>query len=220
MSRRGAGLLTTVMLLGLAACAPPGGSQAGPTPVPEPPSIQSLPGRGVAVAGHGSAQTEDISPEYSGGLTVGIDLVTLTHDGRSSFIVTAVEGEQSEQLTSAIGAYQGQRPLVVQGPVRFQVTADGAWTLKIQPMSSGGQPAFSGSGDAVSPYFAPPGPATWNVSHDGQSSFFVYAHCVGGSIVVEDKTGPLQDTPQVQFPRGPCFWEVRADGAFSLTPQS
>jgi hypothetical protein len=220
MSRRGAGLLTTVMLLGLAACAPPGGSQAGPTPVPEPPSIQSLPGRGVAVAGHGSAQTEDISPEYSGGLTVGIDLVTLTHDGRSSFIVTAVEGQQSLQLTSAIGAYQGQRPLVVQGPLSFQVTADGAWTLKVQPMSSGGKPAFNGTGDAVSAYFQPPAPATWNVSHAGQTTFFVYAHCVGGSIVVEDKTGAVQDTPQVEFPRGPCFWEVRADGAFSLTPQS
>jgi hypothetical protein len=149
---------------------------------------------------------------------VGIDLVTLSHDGRSSFIVTAVEGQQSELLTSAIGAYSGQRPLVVTGPVSFQVTADGTWSLRVSPMARGGQPAFSGAGDSVSPYFTPPDPATWNVSHDGQTTFFVFAHCVGGSLVVEDRSGTFEDSPRIQFPRGPCFWEVRADGAFSLTP--
>jgi len=216
------GLLAALALLGLTACSPPGGSaSAGPTPVPEPPSIQNLPGRGVAIQGHGSSQTEDITPQFDGGLTEGIDLVTLTHDGRSSFIVSAVEGDQTELLTSAIGAYKGQRPLVVQGPVAFQVTADGSWTVRVQPMSSGGSPAFSGTGDAVSAYFTPPpSSAAWNVSHDGKSAFFVYAHCVGGSIVVEDRTGPFQDTPQITFSRGPCFWEVRADGAWTLRPQS
>jgi hypothetical protein len=104
--------------------------------------------------------------------------------------------------------------------VSFQVTADGAWTLKIQPMASGGSAAFTGTGDGVSPYFPPPAAGTWTVSHDGQTGFFVYAHCLGGSIVVEDKTGPFQDTPQVEFPRGPCFWEVRADGTWSLKPQT
>jgi hypothetical protein len=91
--------------------------------------------------------------------------------------------------------------------------------LRIQPMASGGSPVFTGSGDAVSAYFAPPTPATWKVAHDGQTGFFVYAHCLGGSIVVEDKSGAFQDAPQVEFPRGPCFWEVRADGTWSLTPQ-
>ena len=174
----------------------------------------------MAIQGHGTSQTDDITPQYDSGLTEGIDLVTLTHDGRSSFIVTAVEGDQSELLTSAIGVYRGQRPLVVQGPVSFQVTADGSWTLNVQPMARGGSPAFSGTGDAVSAYFTPPpSPAAWTVSHDGKSAFFVYAHCVGVSSVVEDRTGAFQDTPQVQFSRRPCFWEVRADGAWTLTPQ-
>jgi hypothetical protein len=43
---------------------------------------------------------------------------------------------------------------------------------------------------------------------------------LGGSIVVEDKTGAFQDSAQIEFPRGPCFWEVRADGAWSMTPQT
>jgi hypothetical protein len=222
MKRLRTGLLAALLTLGLCACSPGlGGSQpSGPTPVPEPPSIRDLPGRGVAVEGHGTTTSDEITPQYSGGLTIGIDVVTLTHDGRSSFIVTAIQGDQSEVVTSAVGSYRGQRPLVVEGPLSFQVTADGAWTLSVQPLSSGALPPFSGSGDAVSAYFAPPGPTTWDIAHDGQTSFFVFAHCVGGSLVVEDKNGAFQDTPQVEFPRGPCFWEVRADGAWSMKPRT
>jgi hypothetical protein len=216
-------LLAALLALGLCACslASGGGNQpSGPTPVPEPPAIRALPGRGVAVEGHGTSTSDEISPQYGSGITLGIDVVTLTHDGRSSFIVTAVQGDQTEIVASAIGSYRGQRPLVVEGPVSFQVTADGAWTLKVQPIASGAKPPFSGSGDAVSAYFTPPGPTTWDVSHDGQSNFFVFAHCGGGSIVVEDKSGAFQDAIQLEFPRGPCFWEVRADGAWSMTPRS
>src|SRR5206468_1164975 len=130
------------------------------------------------------------------------------HDGRSSFIVTALQGGQSEVVASAIGSYRGQRPLVVQGPVSFQVTPDGAWTVKVQPIPTGAQPAFRGTGDAVSAYFTPPAPATWDIVHDGQTSFFVFAPCVGGCIVVEDKSGVFQDSAEIEFSRGPCFWEV------------
>jgi hypothetical protein len=207
------------MALGLAvltACRPAG--PVGPTPVPEPPSVRNLPGRGIVIEGHGSMASDDVAPEYSAGLPVGVDVVTITHDGRSSFIVTAIQNDRPEQLTAAIGAYNGQRPLVVQGPVSFEVTADGAWSLRVQPMSSGGQPAFSGKGDAVSAYFQPPQPGSWGMQHDGQSSFFVFAHCLSGSTVVADRNGAFQDTTAVDFGRGPCFWEVRADGAWSLTP--
>jgi hypothetical protein len=181
--------------------------------------VRELPGRGIQVDGHGTSHTDDIAPQYAGGLSIGIDVVTLSHDGRSSFIVTAVQADQSELLTSAVGAYHGQRPLVVEGPVSFQVTADGAWSLKLQPMPTGGTPAFSGTGDGVSAYFNPPDPTTWSVSHDGQTTFFVYAHCLGGSIVVESATGAFHDAPRVEFPHGPCFWEVRADGTWSMQPQ-
>jgi hypothetical protein len=163
-----------VVLLTMACSAPNGGGSLfnrapTPTEAPAAPRARELPGRGIEVDGQGNAQTDDITPDYAGGLNLGIDVVTLTHDGRSSFIVTATQGDQSEKVTSAIGAYQGQRPLVVEGPVSFQVTADGNWTLRIQPMSTGGSPAFSGTGDAVSAYFDPPAPSTWNISYSGQT---------------------------------------------------
>ena len=189
-----------------------------PTPRPVVPEVHPLPGRGIGIDGKGSAQTEEISPDYGGSLSVGIAVVTLSHRGQSSFIVTAVQGGQSEVLTSAIGPYQGQRPLVVINAVAFDVTADGDWSLKVQPMNNGGTATFSGSGDQVSAYFMPPPAATWSIMHDGQSPFLVYAHCVGGSVLVADATGPVQDQPRLTFGRGPCFWEVRGDGNWSLKP--
>jgi hypothetical protein len=182
------------------------------------PDIRPLPGRGIGIEGRGSAVTDDISPDYTGTLSVGIAVVTLTHSGHSSFIVTALQGGQAEVLTRALGPYRGQRPLVVMGDVAFDVTADGSWSLKVQPMASGGSAPFSGTGDLVSAYFSPPRSGLWSVSHDGPTEFVVYAHCVGGSVLVSDANGPVQEQQQLTFARGPCFWEVRADGTWSLKP--
>lgn len=209
-------LLLAVMLL-VAACARPTAPAATPTPVSIAPTIREGFG-GVTIEGRGSGTSDPVVPQ-PGGMPIGIDLVTLTHDGQSTFVVAAVQGGQTEHLTSAIGAYKGQRPLVVQGAVAFQVTADGAWAISVQRLASGGPAAFSGAGDAVSAYFDPPPPGRWDVSHDGRSTFFVYAHCLGGSIVVANANGALRNSPNIEFPRGACFWEVRADGAWRLAPQ-
>jgi hypothetical protein len=209
-------LLCVGLLLLLTACAP--AAKVGPTPVPEPPEVRAL-ARGVAVSGHGSSQTDPITPQYDSGLNVGIDVVSLSHDGHSTFVVSVIyDNGGTETLTSAIGPYQGQRPLVVSGPVAFQVTADGNWSLQVQPIPQGGTPNFRGSGDAVSGYFTPPPAGQWQLMHDGQSTFYVYAHCLGGSLLVANSQGAVQSPTQVEFPRGPCFWEVRADGNWTLQP--
>jgi len=206
-----------LLVLAVVACAQ--NPRPGPTPVPEPPEVSLLPGRGVAISGHATSHTDPITPQYDSGLNVGIEVVSLSHDGHSTFVVSAIHENQSEEtLTSAIGSYTGQRPLVVEGPIQFKVTADGNWTLKIQPIPNGATPNFKGSGDAVSGYFTPPSPGMWQITNSGQSQFYVYAHCVGGSVLVENSEGDVQDTPRVEFPRGPCFWEVRGDGTWSLQP--
>lgn len=210
--------LVLLLAFALASCSPP--PKSGPTPVPVPPEVQVLPGRGVQVDGHGTSQTDTITPQYDGGLNVGIDMVSITHDGQSTFVVSTIdESGRAETVTTAVGAYQGQRPVVVAGPLAFSVTADGNWTLKVQPIPSGATPNFRGTGDAVSGYFDPPAPATWSIQHDGRSQFYAYAHCAGGSTLVAQGEGAVQNSGQVQFPRGPCFWEVRGDGSWSLAPQ-
>jgi hypothetical protein len=47
-----------------------------------------------------------------------------------------------------------------------------------------------------------------------------YAHCVGGSVLAAQHSEPFMEARQLTFARGPCFWEVRADGAWSITPAS
>jgi hypothetical protein len=208
--------LVGVTLL-LAACAQPA---SAPTPVPVAPTIRQGVGGAITVEGHGSGKSDDVLPQFGpGGVPIGIDLLTISHNGNSTFVVNALQGGQFENVLQAIGAYKGQRPLVVTDSVAFDVTADGDWSITIGRLSTGGQPSFSGRGDAVSAYFTPPDPTVWNVSHDGRSTFRVYAHCAVRSILVEDVTGALQDAARIEFTRGPCFWEVRADGNWSLQPQ-
>ena len=199
---------------------------ASPTPAPTPeptqvePTIADLPGRGVQIAGRGNAVTAEITPEYTQGITVGISIVTATHAGQSAFVVQAIANNRPEVLVSATGAYDGSRPLVIQDTVSFQVTADGNWTIRVEPLRSGGQPAFSGTGDRVSPFFDPPPPGQWLISGDGKN-LNVQLHCVGGDVVaVDDTNGPFQRTAMITFSRGRCFWEVQSNGNWSLKPQT
>src|SRR5262245_35105885 len=104
-------LVLTLLSL-FVACARP--TPAGtPTPAPPTPEVRTLPGRGVAIRGAGNTATDALAPDFNGGLSIGIQVVTLTHDGRSTFVVSDVQDGQREILTSAVGAYSGQRPLVV-----------------------------------------------------------------------------------------------------------
>jgi hypothetical protein len=97
------------------------GCQASRPPIPTPvptstavePVIDDLPGRGVQTTGYGDATTTAITPEYTQGITVGISIVTATHDGQSDFTVQAIADNQISVLVAATGPYRGARPLVV-----------------------------------------------------------------------------------------------------------
>ncbi len=197
---------------------------ANPTPVPTPtaaePAIDYLPGRGVQITGYGDAITIPITPEYTQGITVGISIVTAMHDGQLAFTVQAIADNQISVLVAATGRYRGARPLVVQDNVSFQVKADGNWTLRVEPLRNGGQPAFSGTGDNVGLFFDPPPPGQWLISGTGKI-LLIQLHCVSGDAdVVDDNNGPYLRTATITFSRGPCFWEVQSDGNWSLKPQA
>ena len=188
------------------------------TPTPVEATVSYLQGRGVEVVGRGDATTEQITPQYTQGITVGISLVTVTHDGQSDFTVQAIENSQLTVLVAATGHYQGSRPLVVLEDVVFQVKADGNWTIRVEPLRNGGQPAFSGTGDAVSQFFDPPSPGQWLISGGG-AKLRIDLHCLSGDAVVVDVSAPYRTSATITFSRGPCFWEVQSDGNWSLTPQ-
>jgi molybdate transport system substrate-binding protein len=191
------------------------------TPVAAPqleePFVNYLPGRGVELAGRGDRVSGSITPQVTQGITVGISVVTLTHDGQAAFTVQAIANHQRTVLVSASGPYHGSRPLIVQDSVAFQVQADGNWTISIEPLRSGGQPAFAGAGDSVSQFFTPPSSGQWAISGDG-SRLNVQIHCLSGSLEVLDANGGYEGTVTLTSLRGSCFWEVQSDGNWSLNP--
>lgn len=72
----------------------------------------------------------------------------------------------------------------------------------------------------MSPLFSPSaqGPRPYRFTHDGQANFIVWLHCAGGDDLGQNEIGPLDVTSVVRFAQGPCLWEVRADGNWSITP--
>ena len=120
-----------------------------------------------------------------------------------------------------IGAYVGKSYLL-QGEYLFDIRADGAWSLDILPLDSDqsvAQSGFSGSSDDVSGFFTPPSTGAWSLSHSGDSNFIVYLHCAGGSDLLANEIGALSGSSIIRFPEGPCFFEVKANGAFSVMPR-
>lgn len=146
-------------------------------------------------------------------------VLELNHSGSRNFIVKAHVGGQEELLANEIGRYHGFRPIAAQDAVTFEVRADGAWSIRIKPLTAGGRPAVSGEGDYVSATFAPPSAGAWEMRHSGTRNFIVKAHCAGGSKLVQNEIGAVVGSVFVTFSRGPCFWEIQADGTWSLQPR-
>ncbi len=149
-----------------------------------------------------------------------INVLTFTHTGSRNFIVKSYVKGKEDLLVNKIGAYQGTRPIFGIDPVTFDIQADGAWTIKVEPVDLNKvEPSFSGKGDAVSGIFDPPPAGAWEFTHTGQRNFIVVAHCAGGDVTVQNQIGPVSGSRVVSFPKGICIWEVEADGSWTLKPR-
>lgn len=183
---------------------PPTATPPPPTPTPKP----------IALSGSGQTVTDEFS------LPGGAATIRFTHNGAENFIVKAIPtGGRETLLVNAIGAYQGTRLLAASEPLVLEINADGAWTADVATLAVGGQPPFSGEGDSVSARFDPPANGAWEISHDGAENFIVKLHCASGSSLVQNDIGAVSGSVMARFGRGPCLWEVQADGEWSLKPR-
>lgn len=186
-----------------------------PSPIKEPTSTPiptKLP-KPVDLKGSGQMATDMIT------LPAPVCVAKFTHNGSGNFIVTIYQGDEQNLLINHIGRYEGARPLAGAKPLALDIKADGDWTVHIEPIAQGGMPAFSGKGDAVSALFDPPGTGPWEVKHDGTANFIVQLHCAGGSDLVQNEIGAVSGSTMMRFGKGPCMWEVQADGNWSLAPR-
>lgn len=191
------------------------------TPAPtETPSPIPSPVPPLELAGSGQTVTDPFTPP------AGLNRVLLTHQGKRNFIVHVFKPDgEEENLVNEIGSYTGSRPLSgsASGKYYFEIDADGPWTIRVEPIP--GEPAaaqgIEGAGDYVSGVFAPvsTGPIPYTVAHDGKRNFIVHLYCTGGDDSVQNEIGQVRGSVVVRFAEGPCFWDVQADGAWSLKPK-
>jgi hypothetical protein len=169
--------------------------------------------RPIVLQGRGQTATNPVT------LGAGIYTVAFTHNGARNFIVKAFQDNKEDLLVNKIGAYQGTRYVAGGSPVTFDIQADGAWSVRLEQIRPTSTASLTGTGDAISGLFDPPSSGPWEVNHSGQRNFIVWLHCAGGSDLVQNLIGPVAGSRVVQFRRGPCFWEVQADGQWSLNPR-
>ena len=184
-----------------------------PTNTPEPTPTPKPTFASVTLAGAGQTATDPIE------LPAGVYKAHFTHGGNANFIVKSYQATTEDLLINKIGAYDGVRPVVGGETLLLDIDADGAWSLTIDEIGSQASPAFSGRGDAVSDLFEPPASGPWTITHDGQANFIVRCQCAGGASLVQNEIGAVDGSRVVQFSRGPCFWDVKADGSWALQPR-
>lgn len=178
-----------------------------PTPAPEP----------IVIEGSGQTVTDPITPP------AGVYRVIFTHDGRRNFIVQSFAGDDTDFLVNTIGTYEGSRPLIGGNEMFFEVDADGAWSIRVEPIAFDETVAdgAEGSGDQITGLFTPAreGAVPYTFTHSGERNFIVQIHCAGGSDFVQNEIGAADNEAVVRFETAPCFWEVQADGDWAILPK-
>jgi hypothetical protein len=161
-----------------AATTPTPAATATPTASPEPtPTAPATPGPPlVQTTGKGDKVVKFDAHDSP-------SVATFTHKGKANFAVLSYIGtERDDLLVNTIGAYTGS--VYVSAAVdKFQITADGAWTVDAKPVTEAqtwdGSAALKGRGDAV---LILPGAANKSMQIDatGDSNFAIIAYDVTG----------------------------------------
>ncbi|MDE0546341.1 TM2 domain-containing protein [Microbacterium sp. C7(2022)] len=169
----------------------------------------------AAVEESGTGDTLLTLPDGSTG-----GIVVATHDGERNFAISVLDASNDstgELLVNTIGSYAGTTAWglnsLAEG-ARLQVTADGAWTIRISPMGSAPMVADSGAGDAVFLYDGGAGALT--ATHDGERNFVVIEETseLFNLGLLVNEIGPYSGT--VPLSAGPSVLSVNADGNWTL----
>jgi hypothetical protein len=191
--------------------APDSGGDGKPSPqgtaAPTPAPFQT-----ITLTGNGQTATEAIT------LPAAHFVAAWTHTGGSNFAVWAHHRAGRDLLINEIGPYAGSRPLVGPGQFVFDITADGAWSVTINPIGFQDSISTTGRGDTVSGWFSVDGDTAIQFGHNGSSNFAVWLTCDGGRDLFQNEIGPVAGSRIANIPRGSeaCYWDVVADGEWGL----
>ena len=148
----------------------------------------------------------------------GAALVTATHQGSANFVLQTLDSsnQMSDLLVNVIGAYSGTVSYGLMGAESgmLQVTADGAWTVTIAPITSAplATAQVSGTGDAVYKYEGATAVAA--VTHDGTSNFALHQSDGTWPNLLINEIGAYEGS--VPLMSGPSLLLIKADGAWTI----
>ncbi|WP_082485106.1 TM2 domain-containing protein [Rathayibacter sp. Leaf296] len=151
------------------------------------------------------------------GATAGV--VTAEFSGDGNFAVQIIDAQNAstgELLVNTIGSYSG---VTVYGfnalgtGSSAQITANGPWTLRFDPVAASPALVPSGTGDAVFLYSGDA--ARLTASHQGSANFVVQEETGGfGFGLLVNEIGAYSGT--VPLSAGPSVISVTADGSWAL----
>lgn len=148
----------------------------------------------------------------------GAEVAIIQHTGGSNFAVHTLDSSlgKTDLLVNEIGPYSGTVLFDVRSSkgqtTALKVTAGGAWTIKLVPLTSvrklDGSAPMTGHGDDVFYYTGPAKAATF--SHNGSSNIAVHSYGTRADLLVNEigaYTGTIVWTPGL--------YQVTADGDWS-----
>lgn len=150
-----------------------------------------------------------------------IGIVTATHDGANNFAISMLDAANEptgDLLVNTIGPYSGSTiygQLGLADAATVQITADGAWTLTVAPVSTAPPLAPAGTGDAVFLYDGPAGALA--ATNAGEGNFAIIED-TGDPFefgLLVNEIGAYQGT--VPLSAGPSIIAVTSDGSWTLT---
>ncbi|SDK63871.1 hypothetical protein SAMN05421874_109162 [Nonomuraea maritima] len=157
--------------------------------------------------------------------TTAATLVKATHSGERNFVVWALDsnGEKVDLVANVIGDYKGTKAFNTITPRKvrtLEVSADGAWTLQVLPMSKARYWAINakGNGSDVLKLTSPSkGMHRLTIRHSGERNFVIWALDNNGRAkrLLVNKIGDYKG--RVVLPAGIRYATVEADGSWSIT---
>ena len=183
---------------------------APPTTTPAPPPTP-VP---IVLSGTGNAETDVLH------LGDAAYRATITHTGDGEFLITVLDSfDLRFVLVDKVGPYEGSRPLHVARSYQLTVTANGPWTISISPLEPDqtAKQTFVGSGDSVSGFFNAEDTIRWFITSEDPDQLMLSLHCTrSGTYIFINVFGATTGGGEA-FAYGNCFWDVRAEGAWTVT---
>jgi hypothetical protein len=144
-------------------------------------------------------------------------IATFSHNGGGNFAVWSLDAafENIDLLVNTIGGYDGTRPMQFdgEGVSGFEISADGAWSYVIAPLSETEQVECptQGEGDdviAVTNFISGGGAA--DLAFDADTNFAIWAWGADGRDLIVNDIGPYGGT--VRVASGLFLWDITGNG--------